>query len=37
MPAKNIIKPYVENAYYHLYNRGVNGGKIFLDKQDYKV
>lgn len=37
MPAKNIIKIYVENGYYHLYNRGVEKRNIFLDEQDYKV
>ena len=37
MPAKNTIKPYVENGYYHIYNRGVEKRIIFQDKQDYKV
>ena len=37
MPAKNVIKTYVENGYYHLYNRGVNKQTIFFDIQDYKV
>lgn len=37
MPAKNRIKPYVENGYYHVYNRGVEKRKIFLDDQDYRV
>ena len=37
MPAKNIIKPYVENGYYHAYNRGVEKRDIFLDEQDYTV
>lgn len=37
MPAKNALKTYIEGAYYHLYNRGVNKRKIFLDKQDYGV
>lgn len=37
MPAKNTIKRYVENGYYHLYNRGVEKRIIFLDKQDYAV
>lgn len=34
MPAKNIIKTYVENGYYHIYNRGVEKRTIFLDEQD---
>jgi len=34
MPTKNTIKTYVENGYYHLYNRGVDKREIFLDEQD---
>lgn len=37
MPAKNSIKVYVENGYYHLYNRGVEKRIIFEDEQDYAV
>lgn len=37
MPAKNRIKPYVENGYYHIYNRGVEKRIIFQDDQDYRV
>lgn len=37
MPAKNAIKIYLENGYYHIYNRGVNKSNIFSDKQDYSV
>lgn len=37
MPARNRIKQYVENSYYHIYNRGVEKRLIFLDKQDYSV
>jgi putative transposase len=37
MPAKNVIKLYVENGWYHLYNRGIEKRDIFLDEQDYKV
>ncbi len=37
MPAKNSIKQFVENGYYHLYNRGVEKRNIFLDEQDYIV
>lgn len=37
VPAKNSIKTYVENGYYHIYNRGVEKRIIFLDKQDYSV
>ena len=37
MPARNSIKQYVENGYYHIYNRGVEKRLIFLDQQDYAV
>ena len=37
MPAKNSTKTYVENGYYHIYNRGVEKRTIFLDQQDYGV
>lgn len=37
MPAKNIIKEFAPDSYYHLYNRGVAKQNIFLDYQDYKV
>ena len=37
MPAKNSTKTYIENGYYHIYNRGVEKRIIFLDQQDYAV
>ena len=37
MPAKNTVKIYTENSYFHVYNRGVEKRKIFLDKQDCAV
>lgn len=37
MPARNSIKQYDVDAYYHVYNRGVNKRSIFLDAQDYGV
>jgi putative transposase len=37
MPAKNAIKIYIENSFYHVYNRGINKMPIFLDEQDYKI
>ena len=37
MPAKNSIKIYSENGYYHIYNRGVEKRIIFQDDQDYAV
>ncbi len=35
MPAKHSRKIYVENGFYHIYNRGVEKRLIFLDEQDY--
>ena len=37
MPSKNTVKIYLENGYYHVYNRGVEKRKIFLDEQDCSV
>lgn len=37
MPSKNALKTYVEDGFYHIYNRGVEKRNIFLDEQDYKV
>lgn len=37
MPAKNKIKAYVENGYYHIYNRGVEKRIIYTDRQDSGV
>lgn len=37
MPARNAIKQYVENSYYHIYNRGVEKRLIFQEEQDYAV
>lgn len=34
MPGRNVVKDYVADSYYHIYNRGVNKNDIFLDKQD---
>lgn len=31
------MKLYVPESYYHVYNRGINGRKIFLDEDDYAV
>lgn len=35
MPAKNVIKMYDVDTYYHVYNRGVNKRKIYIDDKDY--
>lgn len=37
MPSKNSLKIYLENSYYHVYNRGVEKRTIFQDEEDYKV
>lgn len=37
MPSKNRLKTYLESGYYHIYNRGVEKRKIFLDQQDYGI
>jgi len=37
VPAKNRRKQYIENGYYHIYNRGVEKRRIFMDQQDYAV
>jgi len=37
MPSKNTIRIYVKDGIYHIYNRGVEKRKIFMDDQDYKV
>jgi len=37
MPGRNVIKTYLENGIYHIYNRGVNKNLIFQDEQDYAV
>ena len=37
MPSKNTVKFYDADAFYHVYNRGVDKRQIFLDDQDYTV
>lgn len=34
MPSKNVVKRYDAPAYYHVYNRGAGGAKIFIDDTD---
>ena len=36
MPARDSVKQYVEGGFYHVYNRGVERRRIFLDDQDYR-
>lgn len=37
MPAKNSLKLYAPESFYHIYNRGVEKRNIFIDNQDYAV
>ena len=37
MPGKHIVKVYVKDAFYHVYNRGVEKRVIFKDAQDHAV
>jgi putative transposase len=37
MPSRNMLKIYIKDGYYHVYNRGVEKRTIFEDEQDYKV
>jgi len=37
MPSKNTIKNYIENGFYHIYNRGVEQRIIFNDELDYTM
>jgi len=35
MPRKNVIKQFIPQSFYHIYNRGLNKTDIFVDEQDY--
>lgn len=37
MPAKNAIKEYRPDSFYHIYSRGVNRRKIYTNSSDYKT
>lgn len=37
MPSRNTVKQYDVDAFYHVYNRGVNKRVIFKDSRDYAV
>lgn len=34
MPSQNTVKQFDTNTFYHVYNRGAAGQKIFMDSQD---
>lgn len=37
MPSRYVVRRYEENAFYHVFNRGVEKRDIFLDEQDYNI
>lgn len=37
MPSKYLVRNFEENAFYHVFNRGVEKRKIFLDSKDFKI
>lgn len=37
MPSRNIVKVFVENGYYHVYSRGIDSRKIYIDEQDCRM
>jgi putative transposase len=37
MPSKNVIKIYVPNGVYHIYNRGIEKQDIFKEDEDYVI
>ena len=37
MPARNTIRLYTSDTYYHIYNRGVEKRIVFQDVSDYKM
>lgn len=37
MPSKNVVRNFAPDAYYHVFNRGVEKRVIFLDTEDYQI
>lgn len=37
MPGRNLEKIYLDDAYYHVYSRGVNKRLVFRDNEDFRV
>lgn len=37
MPSPFVIRSFEENSYWHVFNRGVDKRKIFLDEDDFKI
>ena len=36
MPTKNVAKVFIPDSFYHIYNRGWNLGKVFIDNEDWR-
>lgn len=36
MPSKYVVRNFTEDAYYHVFNRGVEKRDIFLEEKDYR-
>ncbi len=36
MPSRNVLKEQVPESYYHVYARGINKQKLFIEDADYK-
>ncbi len=37
MPARNTVRYYLAESFYHVYNRGINKELVFRDEADYRV
>jgi len=37
MPLKFLVRNLSENSYYHIYDKGVEGKNVFLDRQDHET
>lgn len=37
MPSKYVVREFVKDGIYHVFNRGVDKREIFLDEQDYNL
>ncbi|MBK5229559.1 MAG: transposase [Thermoleophilia bacterium] len=37
VPSRNVIKRYRNDAFFHAYNRGINGDEIFVDNFDRQM
>jgi putative transposase len=36
MPSRNVVRADIDNAYYHVYNRAIQGNILLQDDQDYR-